>query len=937
VAARARRPGARGILIGILVALLLLALGLTRFYTDVLWFDEVGFQSVLWKSLTTQAIVGLLVGVAFAAILWLNLALASRIAPAYQIPQLEVIGRVDPMERYRDVLGPYLSLLRAAVSIVVGILAGIAVSSSWQSFLLWANRESFGVKDPQFGMDIGFYVFELPLLDSVLSWLWTALLLALIGSLATHYLLGAIRPESGLRGVASGALVHISVLLGLLAMVKAGQYWLGTYHLNFSSRGVVTGASYTDVNAHLPALRLLAIISLISAGLFLVNIRYRRVSLPAAAVGIWILTAFLAGGVWPWAVQRFVVEPQEFRREREFIRRNMAATRDAFGLDDVDEARFAARNELSREQIAASDTLLQNVRLWDPSVLQQAYEQLQTIRLYYRFADVDIDRYEVDGEMRQVLVSAREMSLQDLSESSRTWSNLHLQYTHGYGVVASLANESTPAGQPRFLVKDLPGTIEPGAEALAVGGTGAGALYYGEGFEPFDYSVVNTNQAEIDYATETGVKRSSYQGEGGIELIGPLRRLAFAIRERDPNLVLSSLIRGDSRILIYRNVRERVRRVAPFLSLDHDPYVAVVDGRMQWILDAYTSTPFYPYSQRYDAETVVTSLEQGSLSGPVNYVRNSVKVVVDAYDGTMRFYVIDDEDPLIRTWMNAFPDLFTDEEPSVGLQSHFRYPEDIFKLQSEVYLAYHITEAQDFYSRDDQWAVANSLRSATTVLGEAQETPVPPTYLLAQLPGATEQEFVLTRPFTPQRRPNMTAFMAAKSDPGSYGELLVLRFPLDKTILGPSQVDNLINQDVEISRTLTLLNQEGSEVEYGSLVTLPIEDSILYVQPLFVRAQDAGIPELKKVVTVFGEDVALGDTFDEALAQTFDVDVEPPAPPGPGGGEGGQPQGRLAALLAEANRLYTRAQAALADGDFETYGRLIERLGAVLEEAQGLR
>jgi uncharacterized membrane protein (UPF0182 family) len=946
MAATRSKGGARGIIIAAVVVLLLLALSLTRFYTDVLWFREVGFQSVLWKSLATQLAVGVIVGVLVAVVVWINLLLASRIAPAYQIPRLEVIGRPDPLERYREGLGPYLRWVRLGVTVVVGLLAGAAASSSWQTFLLWANRVSFDVQDPQFGRDVGFYVFELPFLNQLLSWAWLALLIGLIGAVATHYLLGSIRPEGGLRGVASGALAHISVLLGLLALVKAAQYWLGTYSLNFSERGVVTGASYTDVNAHLPALRLLAIISVVSAVLFLVNIRFRRLSLPLAAVAIWIGFAFLAGGVWPWWVQRFVVDPQEQVREQEFIERNIEATRAAFDVADVREQSFAASSNLTSDHLRSNDDVLQNVRLWDPAILQQAYSQLQTIRLYYTFKDVDIDRYEIAGTTRQVLVAPRELALADLQENSRTWSNLHLQYTHGYGLVASLANASTPAGQPEFLVKDVPGTATPGAEDLVPQGTGA-AVYFGEAFEPFEYSVVNTRQPELDYPTEEGVRRSSYQGEGGIEVGNILRRLAFAIRERDPNLVLSSLIRPDSRILIYRNVRERVRRVAPFLALDHDPYVAVIDGRLQWILDAYTSTRFYPYSQRFDATASVGAVQTGALSGDVNYVRNSVKVVIDAYNGTMTFHVIDEQDPLIQAWSKAFPDLFTtDEEPSQALREHFRYPEDLFQLQSDVFLTYHMTDPDRFYAREDQWAVATSPRvEAPLSAASVSEAPIPPTYLLVQLPGEPEQEFLLTRPFTPNRRSNMIAFMAAKSDPESYGELLTLEFPPDKLILGPSQVDQLINQDEDISRTLTLLGQQGSTIEYGSLVTLPIEESIIYIQPLFIRAESgqtvtgtgAGIPELKRIVLVFGEDVVLGDTFDDALAQLFGIERQPPAgeEPGPAPGDGGG--GRLATLVREAGALYDRARAALANGDFETYGRLIARLGQVLEEAQALR
>jgi uncharacterized membrane protein (UPF0182 family) len=938
----ARRGRRRGIIIVALVAILLIGLWSARFYTDVLWFQEVGLSSVLFKSLATQFFVGAAVGILVAALVWLNLAFAARVGPAYRVPRSEVIGGGDPLERYRDAVAPYLKWLRLAVAVFVGVLAGLGASSAWQNFLLWANRVDFGEVDPQFGRDIGFYVFELPFLKDVTEYLWFGLIAALVLSAAAHYFHGSLRPEIGLRGLAPAVLAHLSVLLGCLALVKAAQYYLGTFELNFSPRGVVTGASYTDVNAHLPALRLLAIISVISAILFLVNIRFRRLSLPIAAVGIWILTAVLAGALWPSLVQRFSVEPQELQRERPFIQRNLEATNAAFDLADVTENTFPATSELAAEDIETNDSLLENVRVWDPSVLQQAYTQLQAIRTYYEFPDVDIDRYVVDGQMRQILLSAREISLSDLPEESQSWPNLHLQYTHGYGLVASLANGTTSAGQPAFLVKDLPGTVQSGAEALDTE-QGQPRIYFGESFEPRDYSVVNTEQAEIDFENEAGVERSNYDGDGGIPVGNYLRRLAFAIREVDYRLMLSGLITNDSKIMLYRDVRDRVLRAAPFLSLDHDPYPAVIDGRIVWILDAYTTTPWYPYSQRFDLTDIVGEADAGTLSGDVNYVRNSVKVAVDAYNGTMDFYIVDESDPLIQTWNNAFPALFSDEEPPSELREHFRYPEDLFMIQSQVFLTYHIDDPDDFYSKADQWALARNVEGDYVV----------PTYLLISLPGETEQEFVLTRPFTPNQRNNMVALMVARSDPENYGEILSFEFPRTRQVPGPLQVDNLINQDFEISQDLSLLRQGGSDVDFGSLVILPIEDSILYIQPLFVTATDqtgGGIPELKRVVLVFGEEVVMEETFDEALATLFDLeqppvvaqDEEQPPPDGqppPDAGPGGAPQGaraELARLVQQAGTVYERAQQALQAGDFETYGRLIDRLGELIARAEGL-
>ena len=944
------RRSRRGVAIALVLALLLGSNFIAYFYTDVLWFNEVGIQSVLWTTLKTQFAVGLIGGLLVAVFVWLNLWIASRSAPTYSLAGL---SNRDPVAQYRDMITPYLRWVRLAVAAVIGFFTGLVISTSWDTVLLFMNRESFGITDPQFGKDVSFYTFELPLYDLVLDHLWGAIITALFLSAAAYYLYGAIRPQKGLQMMGAGALAHLSVLLGLLALVKAARYYLGTFHLNFSGRGVVDGASYTDVNAQLPALYLLTIISIVSALLFLVNIRFRRISLPLAAVAIWIAVAFLAGAVWPGWVQRFSVEPQEQQREARYIERNLEATRTAFGLNDVTTQTFPASSDLTPEELADSKDILENVRVWDPGVLQKAYQQLQAIRPYYEFPDVDIDRYEIDGRTRQVLLSARELSLEDLPETSRNWANLHLQYTHGYGLVASLTNERTSAGQPSFLVKDVPGTVTEGAESLAADEP---TIYFGEAFEPYDFSIVNTNQEEIDYPVEDGVERSQYSGTGGIPLTGMGRRIAFAVRETDPNLVLSNLITSDSKILIYRDVRDRVQRAAPFLSLDHDPYVAVVDGRLVWILDGYTSTSWYPYSQRFDAGESIESTDRAVLSDEINYIRNSVKIVVDARDGTMDFFVVDDEDPLIRAWRNAFPALFTDEEPSEDLRAHFRYPEDLFKIQSEVYLSYHMEDPADFYSKEDEWAIPQGGGSAAATTSDASSTStttttttsqnVDPTYLLISLPDETEEEFLLTRPFTPRARNNMISLMLARSDPENYGELRLLQFPRQVTVLGPTQIDNLVNQDVEISQTLTLLQQEGSRVEFGSLLTLPVKDSLLYVRPLFITAENGGIPELKRVVVVFGEEVVMEETFEAALAQVFDLDEEPDIggqPEEPGEGEEppeeeppAEPGGdrELARILEQAADTYERAQAALERGDFETYGRLIEQLGELLQQAE---
>ncbi len=885
-------------------------------------------MSVLWTSLSAQFGVGAAVGVLTALFIWVNLLIAQRLAPRYQF---EVVrGPFEQLDRYRQLLTPWVRWIRIGIAVFIGLSAGGAAGGAWQKVLLWMNRSEFGVTDPQFGRDVSYFVFQLPFIQTVLGWLWFAVVAAVFFSVASHVFHGSIRPQAGTRWLSPGALAHISVLFGFLALIKAGEYWFGRYMLSFSPRGVVTGASYTDVHAQLPALTVLTVISVLSALLFLVNIRLKRWALPIAAVMVWVFTAVVAGGIWPWWVQRFSVNPQELQRERPFIARNIEATRAGFGLEGVEARQFPASSSLTGEQLTANENLLNNVRLWDPDILKRANEQLQAIRSYYHFSDVDIDRYEVDGVPRQVLLAARELALESLDEGSKTWSNEHLQYTHGYGIVAGLANEATSSGQPNYLVRNVPGTVSAGAESLNVEQP---ALYYGENFDANEYSIVNTKQEELDYPTETGVQRSSYEGAGGIELNGILRKVAFAIREGEPNLILSGLIESDSRILIYRNVRDRVLRAAPFLSLDHDPYVTVVDGDLKWVLDGYTTTPWYPYSERLDLTQFVQGQEAGQLSGSVNYIRNSVKVVMDAYDGTMTFYIIDPDDPLIQAWSGVFPDLFTTEDPPAELEAHFRYPEDMFDVQSQVYLNYHMTDPDDFYAKEDGWQLPTDPTDPTG------SSAVPGTYLLTELPGESTEEFVLMRPANPRGKDNMVGVMVGRSDPGHYGEFLSLLFPRQRQVSGPVQVDNLINQDVEVSQTITLLSQEGSTVEFGSLVLLPIDEAILYVQPIFVTAGDGGIPELKRVALVFGEEVAFAETFDEALAELFDLpapgeeepppdeEEEEPTPPD-------ETSTDIDKLIAEAARLYRLAQEALQDGDFEEYGRLIDRLGGILDRLE---
>ncbi len=925
---RRKRPGRTRV--GLIGAGALLFLGLTSlrgiagFYTTYLWFDELRLTSVWSGVLGTKIVLAAVFSAVFFGLLLLNLVIAEHLAPRFRAlgPEDEIVVR------YRQAVGPHAGKVRIVVALLLALLAGTGASSQWNSWLLYRNGGEFGVKDPQFGRDVGFFVFELPFLSFVVNWAFVTVVIIAVITVVAHYLNGGIRVQSPGQRVAPNVKAHISVLLGALALIKAVGYYLQRYELSFSSRGVVNGATYTDVKAQLPALELLIFISLAAFVIFLANIRRQGWVLPIIGVGLWAFISVIVGAVYPAFTQKFRVEPSEVQRETPYIDRNIKATRAALGFDKIKQPeQFNYREDLSAADLSQNAETVRNVRLWDPIFVKQTYQRLQEIRQYYRFNDVDVDRYVVDGKPTQTIVSARELNPDDLP--SQSWVNKYLQFTHGYGALVSPANAVTADGKPEFLVKDIPPVGTPKIDEPRI--------YFGHGVG--GYAIVGTKQKEIDFQTPTGqTQESTYSGRGGVPMSSVVRRIAFSLRFGDINPLISDLVTPTSRALFLRDISDRVRTAAPFLRYDADPYPVVVGGRIYWIQDAYTSTDRYPYAQRANTE----ELPEGSgLRTSLNYVRNSVKVAVDAYDGTMTFYPIDDEDPLIQAWRDIFPALFTDEPPSEELREHFRYPEDLFKLQSEVYRTYHIKDAMDFYSKGDEWEVAR----APQITGDSvtSEGLLNPTYLLFQLPGETEQEFVLTRPFTPKARPNMIAFMAARSDPDHYGELVNLQFPRQITVPGPVQVDNLINQDVEISRELTLLGQQGSNVSFGSLVILPIEEAILYVQPLFVTAADAGgIPELKKVVMVLGEEVVMEDTFEEALASLFDLE-EPAAPTEPvepqepddrqGPGRPDEDDARLQQVLQEAARLYERAQDALAEGDFETYGRLIQRLGRLLGTA----
>ncbi|HET8788953.1 MAG TPA: UPF0182 family protein, partial [Actinomycetes bacterium] len=678
----ARRPPRRWTLAVLLLAFLALAAvgSVSRFYTDLLWFREIDKAGLFWGMLRTKAFIGLLAGLGTAAIVGVNLWMVERLAPRYG---LTVVARPQ-VERARAVLSPYLRPLRIGIAAFLGLVVGLQASGLWQTFLLWSNRVAFGQRDALFGRDVGFYMFELPFLRSVFGWLFTTLVLTTLLVAAGHYILGGIRPQAETNRIAAQAQSHLCVLLGLIVALKAWGYWLDKYQLLFSTRGVVAGASYTDVKAQLPALEVLFWVALICAAMFFWGARRGGLLIPTISIVLLAGVSLIMGGIIPAIFQRFRVEPQELARERPYIERNIGATRQSFGLSDVDTDSFPAAGTLTAKVVDENRQTVENIRLWDPQVLRPAVRNLQAITQYYTFSDVDVDRYKVDNELRQVMISVREVDPNGLAESARTWQNLHLAYTHGYGMVAVQVNTAAEGGQPDFIVSGFNPT-DPPIDVKEP------RVYFGEPppNSP-EFVVANTAQGEYDAPSLTGEATSlfHYDGTGGVQLSDMGRRLAFAVRFRDINLLISGNIKNESRLMFNRDIRDRVEKAAPFLQWDGDPYAVVVDGRIKYVRDGYTTSSNYPYAQRIDLADAARRNELGSrgVESIGNYIRNSVNAVVDAYDGTVSLYAYDEQDPILKSWGKAFPGLLKPKSSiPAELESHLRYPEDLFAVQADRY------------------------------------------------------------------------------------------------------------------------------------------------------------------------------------------------------------------------------------------------------------
>jgi uncharacterized protein len=956
-----RKNGRRGrtlLIVGVIVAFVLLTSlrGIAGFYTDYLWFDSLN-QTGVWRGiLGAKLSLSLIFMVGFFLLAWTNLLIADRIAPPYRLagPEDELL------ERYHDIVDDRMGWLRIIICVLLAIIAGSGVSSEWNSWVLFTNGGDFGIEDPQFHNDIGFYVFRLPFLSFVVDWLFASLLIVIIVTAVAHYLNGGIRVQPPSPRVTPQVKAHLSVLLAVLALVKTADYWLQRFELTTSTRGIVDGASYTDVRAQLPALNLLLLISLCAAALFVVNIFRRGWTLPAVAVGLWIFVAVVAGGIYPQYVQRFQVQPNESARERPYIQRNIEATRAALGLADVTTQRFQPQTNAADVQLAGAEPTVRNIRLWDPAarLSGQTFEQLQRIRNFYNINDVDVDRYSIDGQPTQVNIGVRTINPDGVPGDS--WEAAHLAYTHGYGVVMAPSNASE-GNEPQFVMGDIP---QRDVEGITLDQPG---IYFGEDLD--GYIVVDTNRDEIDFQDAEGeTQTTTYTGDDGVQADSLVRRAAFALRFGDLNPLISDFMTDDSRVVYVRDVIERVTKLAPFLHADTDPYPVVVDGQVQWIVDLYTTTSRYPYAQMADTDQVSSA---SGLDRRFNYVRNSVKATVDAYDGTVTFYVMDDEDPIINAYRDAFPDLFSEDRLPQELEAHLRYPEDLFRVQTAAYARYHLDDPDDFFNQDDAWRVARDPGTAgadpsTQVTNEqgqvtgAQAPRIAPYYQLLQLPNESgevspQAEMALMRPFVPfsedDRSQLLTAFMAARMDPGHYGELVVYQMPSGNLPDGPGIAAATIQADETVSELESLLGRGGSEVLYGNLLLVPVDNAPLYVQPFYVvpEAETRQLPQLERVIAAFGDDVVIEDTLQEALVALFGERVatqerpgaegEQPPPDGEGEPppeEGGTAADEAARLLAEADRLFAQADAALREGDFATFGQRFEQARELVTQANEL-
>lgn len=944
-----RRRAPIAITLGIVGALVVAFFVFAGIYADVMWYQQLDFVEVLLTEWITRVVLFLIGFVAMAVPVWVSIQIAYRTRPVYA----KLNSQLD---RYQEVFEPLRRLAMFGVPIVLGIFAGVSTASRWDSVLTWLNRTPFGTVDPQFGLDVGFYVFELPFYRSIVGFASAVVLLSGLLVIATNYLYGAIRVSGREVVISKAARIQIAITAGVYLLLQGVSIWLDQYATVTEVGSLITGASYTDVNATIPGRQILAVIAIAVAILFLITAFLGRWRLPLVGAVLLVVSSLLIGSLYPWVVQRFQVDPSARSLEAPYIQRNIDLTRDAFGVSDIEEIPYQAETDAEPGALRSDAETTASIRLMDPAIISPAFRQLEQFRQYYQFPEqLDVDRYEIDGQSQDTIVAIRDLNLEGLGDA-QTWFNTHLVYTHGYGLVAAAGNQRSSDGQPVFLQSGIPSTgtlpeFEP-------------RVYFGENSP--EYSIVGgpegANPIELDFPAggDGEPQQTTFEGDGGPKLDNVFTKLVYALKFQSEQIFLSDQVTNDSQILYDRSPIERVQKVAPFLTLDTDTYPTVVDGRIVWIVDGYTLTDQYPYSNKVsyseaisDSDTVASPL----AFDEVNYVRNSVKATVDAYDGSVTLYAWDTEDPILKTWDKIFPDKLEDmSEMSGELMSHVRYPADLFKMQRAVLGRYHVTEADAFYSREDAWTTP-----LDPTQGQGSTLLQPPYYLTMQMPGQDEPSYSIYSTFIPEARGQasrnvLRGYLAVDSDAGSedgeraegYGKLRLLNLPEDDNVPGPGQVQNTFNSDTSISAQLNILRQGSSDVINGNLLTIPVGGGLLYVQPVYVRSTgETSYPVLQKVLVAFGDEIAFQDTLDEALNVLFggdsgaaagDEEVEPTEPGTEGEGEGDGTETpvtadtELQSLLNRARQAIEDKQSALQAGDWVEYGRADAELAEIISE-----
>ena len=947
-----RRPITIILIVGAAIYLLLTALG--TLWTDYLWFDSIGFENIWQRKWGMSILLGVLgVAVAF-LILWISLQLVDRLSPGWA--PFDLSEEEELIERFREWIEPRIRQVRIWVTAGLALLLGLSVASWRDEVFLFLNSQEFGRTDPIFERDVGFYVFDLPLFETATDWLFNVLVLATVVTIVAHYFNGGVRFTGRSLSTTRKAKTHISILLALIALVRAVVYRLDMFELMLSNRAEPTffGPGFADINARLPAFRLLIVVAVVAAVLFIANIFRQGWTLAIVVVGAWIVVAISAGAIYPAIIQRFQVAPQPLVREEPFIEYNLEFTRAAWGLDQVEVLPFAASDELTADGIAANQVTMDNLRIWDPSVLPRTYQTFQELRPYYTLGVVDTDRYtDAEGNPTQAMLAVRE--LEELNLPRDDWLNQRLIYTHGFGAVVNEATFVEEGGQPRFLLKDVPPKEEVAALELT-----EPRVYFGETYQPGRPVIVKTGAEpqEVDFPLPgEGTEYNRYAGTAGVELSSFWRRVAFAFRYRDLNLLISNEVSAESRVLVERNVRQIVENVAPFLKGDTDPYPVILDGEIVWVVDMYTTSEFFPYSQPLTNSAVGRLAVSSQIRPGVNYMRNSVKAVIDANDGDVTFYLMDPDDPVAAAWAGAFPDLLTPiSELPEGLEEHLRYPQDLFRVQGELYLEYHVTDSTELFTGNDKWSLPKdpstinrrtSSRSNVSTGEEllwgdgggggldttfAYRAEILPYYLLTELPGEDSLSYLLLQPFTPSEKRNMSAFLVADSTPGRYGRLLDFRMPQGELVDGTEQVGQRIEQNGDISQQFTLWDSQGSSVVLGDLLVVPVEDSIIYVQPVFLEAEGGGFPEFRRVIVVYGDKVRWAESLNEALFEVFgeggDTGTDDPTP---------TPDGAtVEELLEQAAAAFDLADEALQNGNLADYQRWVDEAQRLIDEAVDL-